>query len=62
MTLLATPALVRSKVASILGAIRHARIIAIEAKPYGTQRTVSLPGNRVAVVLAAIQCSLSTTS
>ena len=51
MTLLATPALVRSKVASILGAVRHARVIAIAAKPVWTHNElVSLPGDRVAVV------------
>lgn len=51
MTLLATPALVRSKVASILGATRHARIIALSAKPvWAHDERVNLPGDRVAVV------------
>ena len=51
MTLLATPALVRSKVASILSAAQHARVIAIAARPvWAHDERVSLPGDRVAVV------------
>jgi hypothetical protein len=51
VTLLATPALVRSKVASILSAAQQARIIAISAKPvWAHDERISLPGDRVAVV------------
>jgi hypothetical protein len=51
VTLLATPALVRSKVASILGVAQHARVIAISASPVWThEERVALPGDRIAVV------------
>lgn len=51
MTLLATPALVRSKVASILSTAQYARVIAIAARPvWAHDERISLPGDRVAVV------------
>ena len=51
MTLLATPALVRSKVADILSAAQHARVIAISARPvWAHDERLSLPGDRAALI------------
>lgn len=49
--LLATPALVRSKVADILKAAQRVRVVAISARPvWAHDERLSLPGDRAAVV------------
>ena len=51
MTLLATPALVRTKVADILSAAQRVRVVAISARPvWAHDERLSLPGDRAAVV------------
>jgi hypothetical protein len=51
VTLLATPALLRSKVASILSVAQHARVVAISASPvWAHEERIALPGDRTAVV------------
>lgn len=51
MTLIATPALIRSKVADIVSLDQHAKVIAISASPvWPHDERLTLPGDRVAVV------------
>ncbi len=51
MTLIATPALIRSKIADIVSLDQHAKVIAISASPvWPHDERLTLPGDRVAVV------------